>query len=109
MIHLKWGKAVSIFRKPLTAAFNDGFVGKFASDDSRRMAFWFFIFSPVLAMVGHLALYAAYSANLGLLKIIGLYLLITFVVGVLALPKSPFWAALLIAPILIAGGYGWLS
>lgn len=26
-----------------------------------------------------------------------------------AFPKSPFWAPLLVAPVLIATGYGWIS
>jgi hypothetical protein len=39
---------------------------------------------------------------------LGVYALITAVLGVTAFPKSPFWAPLFVAPVLIAAGYGLL-
>jgi len=42
-------------------------------------------------------------------KIIGFYLLAIGSGGSLALPKSPFWAGLVSALILIGAGYGWIS
>jgi membrane glycosyltransferase len=43
-----------------------------------------------------------------LLRIVGIYTLVSSVVGVIAFPKSPFWALLLLSPLLIAAGYGLL-
>lgn len=96
------------FRQPVVDAIGEGFVGKFKKIDSRRLAFWFIIFGPLLMMGGHVAVHAAASSNFDLLKILGFYIFAISLIGVLALPKSPFWAALLLSPIFIAGGYGWL-
>lgn len=96
------------FKSPIKEAVSEGFIGRFMKVESRRLAFWFIIFGPLLAMGGHVALYAANANDLGLIRIIGFYLLGISTVGVLALPRSPFWAAVLLSPIFIAAGYGWL-
>ncbi len=62
---------------------------------------------PLLVMGRHVAVHAAQSHDLALLRILGWYMLSIAVCGVLALPKSPFWAALLLSPVFLAGGYGW--
>jgi hypothetical protein len=36
-------------------------------------------------------------------------MLVVATLGLCAFPKSPFWAALILAPILIAGGYGLIN
>ena len=97
------------FRQPIKEAIHDGFIGQFRLADSRRLAFWFTIFGPLLVMGGQVALHAAHASDLELLKLIGFYMLAVSVMGALALPKSPFWIALILCPVFIAGGYGWLS
>lgn len=94
------------FRVPFSEAFSEGFVNKFKSNESRRSAFWFTIFGPLLTMSGHIAIYAANVSDTGLFLIIGYYLLIISFVGILALPKSPLWIALILSLIFIAVGYG---
>jgi len=105
--HLLYG-AVR-FRQPLAAALRDGWVGQFAGMADRRLAFWFMITGPFTMLGGQVALHAAHAGDLGLLKIVGLNLLLIAALGVLSLPKSPFWLALLLCPVFIAGGYGWLA
>lgn len=95
------------FKKPVLEACGEGFIGKFMGIDTRRLAFWFVIFGPLLAMSGHVSIHAASSADQNLLKILGFYMLAISLTGVLALPKSPFWVVLFLSPVFIAGGYGW--
>ncbi|MDP3816150.1 DUF6463 family protein [Pseudomonas sp.] len=47
--------------------------------------------------------------DLALLRIVGLYVLMISIICVIAVPKSGFWATLLVAPLIIAAGYGWLA
>ena len=96
------------FRKTISIVVSEGIVGKFQGEDSRRLAFWFLIFGPLLMMGGHVAIMAAQQGNLAVLRIVGYYLLAGSVCGVVALPKSPFWALLILAPLLLAGGYQWI-
>lgn len=104
VLHLLMGLAR--YRAPLSDAWAEGFFGKFQRIDQRRLAFWFTIVGPILMLVGHVAVYAVHEGNLGLIRIIGFYLLPVAVIGVCAFPKSPFWAPIILAPILIAGGCG---
>jgi hypothetical protein len=97
------------FRTPIMEALFEGLLGKFQGLDHRRLAFWFMVFGPLLIMAGHVAVVAVEQTNYGLLKILGCYLLVTSALGVIALPKSPFWATLILAPVLIAGGYRWIA
>jgi hypothetical protein len=98
------------FKQAFKDAWVDGLIGKFGvgAVEIRRLAFWFTLVGPLMIMGGHIAIHAGRVGDLGLLKIIGFYLLLIAMIGVLALPKSPFWAALLLCPIFIAGGYGWI-
>lgn len=96
------------FKAPLTDAISAGFIGQFKAPEARRTAFWFLIFGPLLMLAGHVGVHAVAVGDLALLKILGLYSFATALVGVAALPKSPFWAALIISPFLIAAGYGLL-
>src|SRR6516164_9645440 len=97
-----------LFKKSLADAVRAGFVGQFDHYPDQHAAFWFMIFGPLLIMGGHLAIHAVKTADGRLLRIIGFYLLAISVVGSLAAPDSPFWAALVSSAVLICAGYGWL-
>src|SRR5262249_22392951 len=98
-----------LFKKPLADAVRAGFVGQFEHYPDRRAAFWFIIFGPLMVMGGHLAIHAVKTADPGLLKIIGFYLLAVALVGSLAAPTSPFWVGLIAAAVFVAAGYGWVT
>ena len=105
--HIAYG--IVKFRGPLSEVMAAGFFGQFKMSEVRRTAFWFVIFGPLLMLAGHTAVHAVAVGDLDLLKVIGSYALVISVVGVAAFPKSPFWASLIVSPLLIAAGYGWLS
>ena len=94
------------FRSPMADALSAGFIGQFKAPEVRRTAFWFLIFGPLLMLAGHVAIHAVAVGDLALLKLLGAYALATSLIGVAALPKSPFWAALIASPLLLAAGYG---
>jgi hypothetical protein len=96
------------FKAPLLDAASAGFIGQFASPEVRRTAFWFLIFGPLLMLTGHVGLHAVAMGDLALLRILGIYAFVIAILGVAAFPKSPFWAPLFVAPLLIAIGCGWL-
>lgn len=96
------------FKGPLADAVQAGFVGQFAVPEVRRTAFWFVIFGPLLMLAGQVGIHAVAHADLALLRILGIYAFATALLGVTAFPKSPFWAPLFVAPVLIAVGYGLL-
>lgn len=96
------------FKAQIAGAISDGFVGKFRAPEARRTAFWFLIFGPMFMLAGHVAVHAVATGDLALLKILGVYSFATALIGVAAFPKSPFWAALVISPLLIAAGFGYL-
>ena len=91
----------------LAQAVSDGFIGQFAATPERRTAFWFMIFALPMMLAGQVAAHAAQSGDLALLRLIGWYVLAIALIGVAAFPKSPFWGALLLAPLLLAAGHGW--
>jgi hypothetical protein len=97
------------FRIPLSEVVAGGFIGQFKKSEIRRTAFWFVIFGPLLMLAGHAAVHAVSVGDLALLRVIGVYALVTSLIGVAAFPKSPFLASLIVSPLLIAVGYGWLS
>jgi hypothetical protein len=97
-----------LFKKPLADAVCAGFMGQFERYPDRRAAFSFMIFGPLLIMGGHLAIHAVKTADAGLLKIIGFYLLAVAAVGSLAMPQSPFWVGLIVSLVFIGAGYGWV-
>src|SRR6516225_6029036 len=98
---------VVVFKKPLAEAMYAGFVGQFEHYPDQRAAFWFMIFGPLLIMGGHLAIHAVKTEDVGLLKIIGFYLLAVAAVGSLAMPQSPFWVGLIVSLVFIGAGYSW--
>ncbi|MES2070596.1 MAG: DUF6463 family protein [Pseudomonadota bacterium] len=99
------------FKQTFKEAWLEGLIGKFGLEtlEIRRLAFWFTIVGPLMIMGGNIAIHAGQVGDHALLKIIGFYLFFIAIIGVLALPKSPFWAAMLLCPIFIAGGYGWIG
>jgi hypothetical protein len=107
VMHILYG--IIRFKVPLTEAVSAGFIGKFQASEARRTAFWFLMFGPLLILSGHIAIHAVAINDLAVLRIIGTYTLALSVVGVAAFPKSPFWASILLAPLLIAASYGVLS
>lgn len=106
LAHLVFGLVK--YKKPLAEAVSAGYIGQFAAPapEARRTAFWFVIFGPLLMAAGHVAIHAVAVGDLALLQILGIYVLVTALAGIAAFPKSPFWAALLLGPWLIATGYG---
>lgn len=94
------------FKTPLTDAVRAGFVGRFGMPEARRTAFWFVMFGPLLMLAGHVSIHAAAAGDVQLVRIVGAYLLGLTIVGVLALPKSPFLAGLAVAILLLASSYG---
>lgn len=95
------------FKNPLREAVASGFIGKFYAPELRRTAFWFVLFGLPLIGVGHIAVRAAGTADIGLLKIIGGYVFAASLLGVAAFPKSPFPASLVVSVLLLLAGYGY--
>jgi hypothetical protein len=96
------------FKAPLAEAASAGFVGQFMAPELRRTAFWFVILGPLVMLAGHAAVHAVEVGDLALLRIVGIYGFFTSVVGVVAVPKSPFWAVLVVSGLLLAAGCGFL-
>jgi len=105
--HIVYG--LIAFKAPVADAISAGFFGQFKTPEVRRTAFWFLIFGPLLMLVGHVGIHAVAVNDLKLLKIVGIYSFIVSAIGVAALPKSPFWGALIASPFIIAAGYSLLS
>ena len=105
--HIAFG--IVKFKAPLVDAVSAGFIDQFNAPEVRRTAFWFTIFGALVTLAGHTAVHAVATGDLALLRIVGMYTLAMSVVGVAALPKSPFWASLLISLLVLASGYGLLK
>jgi hypothetical protein len=105
-VHIPFG--IARFRSPLADAVRDGFAGKFSAHETRRTALWFIVLGPLFMLAGQVAIHAVATGDLTLLRIVGIYIFITSLVCVIAVPKSGFWATLLISPLIIAAGYGLL-
>jgi hypothetical protein len=104
--HILFG--IMRFKTSLTAAVAAGFVGQFAAPEERRTAFWFLVAGPLLMLAGQVAVHAVAIGDVWSLRLIGIYLFVTAVIGVVAFPKSPLWAALVLSLLFIALGYGLL-
>jgi hypothetical protein len=102
--HVLYGAAK--FRGPLMAGLSAGFVGQFSAPETRRTAFWFVLVGPLLMLAGQVAIHAVAVDDLPLLRLVAAYLLAVSVVGVAALPRSPFVVALLLSALLLVAGYG---
>ncbi len=96
---------IILFHPALAALFRDGFANAVHPHLDRRLAFWFLMFSVMLFFLGQVTLYAAATDDTYLLKVIGWYVLGIGSAGATAMPKSPFWIALIVSPILLYSGY----
>ena len=96
------------FKAPLRDAITSGFVGKFSVPEARRSAFWFMMFGPLLMLAGQVTIHAVVINDAYLVRLVGFYLFAVSAVGVVALPKSPFLAGLVISLLLLGVGYGFL-
>lgn len=105
--HIGYGFAK--FKTPLLDAIAAGFIGQFRSPDIRGTAIWFILFGVLLMLAGQVAIYANSSNDLVLLKIVGIYVLVTAAIGAAAFPISPFLIALPVAMLVVACGYGLTS
>lgn len=106
LAHIPFG--IMKFKTPFAEAVSGGFVGQFKQHETRRTALWFTALGPLFMLAGHIAIHAVTVNDLALLKITGIYVFVTSIVCVIAVPKSGFWATLLVSPILITAGYGLL-
>ncbi|MDR2155768.1 MAG: DUF6463 family protein [Burkholderiaceae bacterium] len=100
------GYAFMKFGKPLLEGISAGVTGQFGAPEVRRTAFWFVMFGPLLMLAGQVAVHAATAGDMGLYRLVGLYLLVVSFIGTIAIPKSPFLAVLLISSLIVAAGYG---
>ncbi|KQV91732.1 DUF6463 family protein [Rhizobacter sp. Root1221] len=94
------------FRGPLKAAAGDGFTNQFKWPEERRTALWFALFGPLLILAGHTAVHAAAAGDMALIRIVGGYVFTTSVIGVAAVPKSPFLLSLPVSGLLLARSLG---
>jgi hypothetical protein len=107
LAHIAFG--ITKFKAPFAAAVSAGFVGQFRSHEDRRTALWFTILGPLFMLAGNVAIHAVKIGDLAQLKIVGFYVLFTSIICVVAVPRSGFWATLIVSPLLIAAGYGLVS
>ncbi len=105
--HIAYG--IVKFWKPFAEAISAGFIDQFMLPEIRHTAFWFIIFGPLAILVGHTAVHAVAIGDVMLLRIIGIYVFAISVAGVTAIPKSGFWASLVISSLLLASVYGFLN
>lgn len=87
------------------AGVSAGIVGQFGEPEIRRTAFWFTMFGPLLMFAGQVAVHAASKGDLGLYRLVGLYMLATSVIGVIVIPFSPFLVGFVISALIVAAGY----
>ena len=97
------------YKLPLRDALMEGYYNSFSQTEARRTAFWFMAFGPLLMLAGHTLVHAVGTGDLALVRIIGWYQLFLCLAGLLAFPKSPFWLASALAPLVLCVGYGVLT
>lgn len=102
------GYAFVKFRAPLLEGLSAGVIGQFGAPEVRRTAFWFTMFGPLLMLAGQVAVHAAEIGDVGLYRMVGLYLLFVSTMGTIVNPKSPFLVDFLISALIVATGYGWM-
>lgn len=104
VLHIPFG--IIKFKTAFAAAVGGGFVDQFRAHEDRRAALWFTMLGPLFMLAGQAAVHAVAVGDLALLKMVGIYVLLISTICVVAVPKSGFWATLLISPLIIAAGYG---
>ena len=103
LAHIAFG--IVKFRKHIAHAISGGVINQFNETEAYG-AFWFVMSGPPLMLSGQIAVHAISVGDFYTLQVIGIYTLVTAVIGVIAFPKSPFWGLVLLAPLLIAAGFG---
>ena len=95
---------VVLFREPLTAILQGGVVNTIQPPlyveqphFDRIATFWFFIFSPVLFLLGQLTNRAVGRGDPETLRLVGWYLLGMGVIGGIVLPVSGQWSLIALA------------
>ena len=80
------------YRSELAAVASDGVFNAVKGDPERLVAFWFLVVAPALWMSGRLFAVAESTGHLKVQVVAGRVLIGLGLVGVLAMPASPFWA-----------------
>jgi len=96
--------ALMMFGKPLLAAVSEGYWNRFKADKARTHGFWFLLFGPMLIFLGYLCVVAVQTDNHQLMRLLGGFIFVLGLAGALAFPKSPFWAAVVLAPLILMAG-----
>lgn len=89
------------YRPALVAIFRDGYFNAATGHAERLVAFWFLMFGAMLMLLGQITLYAARSQDMELLRVLGWYVAVVGIIGATALPRSPFWVAIVLAPLML--------
>lgn len=93
------------YRSPLVALFRDGYFNAATGHTDRLLAFWFLMFSAILLLLGHVTLYAAKTNDVNLIRLLCWYVACIGVAGAAALPRSPFWIAIILAGLMFREVY----
>jgi hypothetical protein len=96
---------IAKYHAPLAAMLQEGFFNAVRPHPERLLAFWFMLFSAIPFFAGQVTLHAVASRSAYLLRLTGWYLLGIGALGVIAIPASPFWIAVALAPMLLWSGY----
>lgn len=104
IIHVIVG--IWIYGEPLSEIVRDGFFNSiapnpFAPDFAREDAFWFMTLTAFMIILAQLCFWAN-SSKISLPKSIGWNLLITSIIGAIAIPISGFWLLMVPACLIIA-------
>jgi hypothetical protein len=91
---------IVLYKKPLPAAFADGYWNSFKSDKSRTLVFWLVLFGPMLSFVGYLCVVAVEHGDSGPLQRLAVVLFCLGLSGGLAFPKSPLWIAVVFSSLM---------
>jgi uncharacterized membrane protein YhaH (DUF805 family) len=96
--------ALVVHKKSIADAVAAGYVGQFGKTPARHLAFWCFMFGPLLMLAGHTALHAMTTHDAGLYRLLAIYVLVVASLGAAAMPKSPFSLALVVAVLMVVVG-----
>ena len=89
------------YRPAIVAWIRDGFFNAATGHTDRLLAFWFLMFGAMLLLLGQITLYAARTNDLYLLHVLSWHVVCIGVVGASVLPRSPFWVAVVLAPLML--------
>lgn len=89
------------YRTPLTGLFRDGYFNAAVGHADRLLAFWFLLFAVMLLLLGQSILHAEKTGDDVLLEMLAWYVTGIGVAGAAALPRSPFWVAVVLGPLIL--------